>query len=114
MSAVLEPAAAEDRRAVPDDGRRPAKPLAAAEAFDLLPNALVVCDSRGRVIAANARVSAELGLTLARGASCCSLFGCWRAGTEVKSSCLTSPALDHGPALPQVCVDSPVGPLRAA
>src|SRR4051794_31890752 len=114
MSAVLEPAAAEDRRAVPDDGRRPAKPLAAAEAFDLLPNALVVCDSRGRVIAANARLRAELGLTLARGASCCSLFGCGRAGTELEGACLTARALDCGAALPHVCVDSPVGPLRAA
>src|SRR4051794_33277359 len=114
MSAVLEPAAAEDRHAVPDDGRRPAKPLAAAEAFDLLPNALVVCDSHGRVIAANARLRAEFGLTLARGASCCSLFGCGRAGTELEDACLTARALDHGAALPQVCVDSPVGPLRAA
>src|SRR3954454_21491082 len=113
MSAALEPAAADDRRAVSEDRRRAAKPLAAAEAFDLLPNALVVCDSRGRVIAANARLRAELGLNLARGASCCSLFGCGRAGTELEDACLTARALDDGAPLPQGCVDSPVGPLRA-
>ena len=45
--------------------------LLPGDAFELLPNAVMICDRYGRVVAANARLRAELGST--RGRSCCTV-----------------------------------------
>jgi DNA-binding SARP family transcriptional activator len=69
--------------------RRRTPRMLAADAFDLLPNAVMVCDRRGRVVAANARLRAELPAAIAPGASCCSLLGCGER-------CITQSALARG------------------
>jgi DNA-binding SARP family transcriptional activator len=86
--------------------------MPAADAFDLLPNAVMVCDRRGRVVAANARLRAELGARPGSGATCCSLLGCGHPGTELEDGCITAHALDHGGELPPVCIPSAAGRLR--
>src|SRR4051794_38370129 len=84
--------------------------LLPAEAFDLLPLAVMICDRRGRVVAANGRLRAELGA--APGATCCELLGCGRPGTELDGRCITSAVLAEG-ALDELAVDSSAGRLRA-
>jgi DNA-binding SARP family transcriptional activator len=86
----------------------------AADAFDLFPNAVIVCDRRGRVVASNARVRAELGVSADAHTTCCDLFGCRRMGTELEDGCITARALDAGEALAEVCVDSPAGRYRVS
>jgi DNA-binding SARP family transcriptional activator len=86
--------------------------MVAADAFDLFPNAVIVCDRRGRVVAANARVRAELGVNADAHATCCDLLGCGRIGTELEDGCITARALDAGDALAEVCVDSAAGRYR--
>src|SRR4051812_15563806 len=90
--------------------RQPEPRLLAADAFDLLPKAVMVCDRRGRVVAANARLRAELGAA----ASCCALLGCGRPGTELEDGCITARALEHGDAIDEVCVESAAGPMRVS
>jgi DNA-binding SARP family transcriptional activator len=84
--------------------------LLAADAFDLLPKAVMVCDRRGRVVAANARLRAELGAA----ASCCALLGCGRPGTELEDGCITARALEQGDAIDDVCVESAAGRMRVS
>jgi DNA-binding SARP family transcriptional activator len=84
--------------------------LLPAEAFDLLPVAVMVCNRRGHVVAANRRLRAELGA--APGATCCELLGCGRPGTALDGRCITSAALAEG-ALEELGVDSSAGRLRA-
>jgi DNA-binding SARP family transcriptional activator len=113
MRAALEPAAAVPLpAAVPATLRRREPKTLAADAFDLFPNPIMVCDSRGRVVAANARLRDELGVAADGGATCCALLGCGHLGTELEDGCITVRALDHRDTLPEVGVDSPVGRMR--
>jgi DNA-binding SARP family transcriptional activator len=84
--------------------------LLPAEAFDLLPLAVMICDRSGRVVATNGRLRAELGA--APGATCCEVLGCGRQGTGLEGRCITTAALAGG-ALGELAVDSSVGRLRA-
>jgi DNA-binding SARP family transcriptional activator len=113
MPAALEPIAAAPRPARPGPQRTPPR-LVAADAFDLFPNAVIVCDRRGRVVAANARVRAELGVSPGEHAGCCDLLGCGRLGTELEEGCITARALAEGDALPEVCVESAAGRYRVS
>jgi DNA-binding SARP family transcriptional activator len=95
----------------PRQGRRAGKGLL-ADAFDLFPYAVMVCDRAGRVVATNR----QLREIVARGgeadgvaASCCSLLGCGRPG-PLQGSCLTAIALDGGEPLPEVRLEAPEAP----
>jgi DNA-binding SARP family transcriptional activator len=113
MRAALEPVAAAPRPAAePATLRRRESKTLAADAFDLFPNPVMVCDCRGRVVAANARLRDELGVAAGGGASCCSLLGCGRPGTDLEDGCITARALEHRDTLPEARVDAPVGPMR--
>lgn len=72
----------------------------------------MVCDGRGRVVVANARLRAELGGVDRPGASCCTLLGCGRPGSGLDDGCITAAALERGEALEEVCVDSALGRIR--
>src|SRR5215211_6535346 len=111
MPAALEPARTEHRPAAPKI-RRASPAMSAGDAFDLLPNAMMVCDERGRVVAANARLRADLGRAAGDDATCCSLLGCGRPGTDLEGDCITARAVEEGEALPQVWVDSASGRMR--
>ena len=80
--------------------------------FELFPRAVMVCDRRGRVVAANARLRADLGVTTGGGSSCCALLGCGRPGTALENRCVTAEVLARGQELEELCVDSPAGRLR--
>jgi DNA-binding SARP family transcriptional activator len=82
-------------------------PVPRVDAFDLFPRALMVCDRRGRIVAANARFREIItagravdGLAM----SCCSLLGCRRADGPLEGSCLTALALDAAETLPELRV----------
>jgi DNA-binding SARP family transcriptional activator len=75
----------------------------------LLPNAIMVCDRRGRVVAANARLRAELGTV---DGSCCTLLGCGRPGSGLEDGCITAAAFERGEALEEVAIESPAGAAR--
>jgi DNA-binding SARP family transcriptional activator len=115
MHTALRPAAAAPRpAAMPTTLQRRGPKTLAADAFDQFPNAIMVCDSQGQVVAANAKLRSELGGAGDGGASCCGLLGCGRPGTELEDGCITARALDHGDTLPEVCVDSPLGRMRVS
>src|SRR3954447_10245669 len=115
MRAALEPVAAAPRPAAePATLRRREPKTLAADAFDLFPNAVMVCDSRGQVVAANARLRSELGVAGDGGGRCCALLGGGRPGTELEEGCITARALDHGDTLPEVPVDSALGRMRVS
>jgi DNA-binding SARP family transcriptional activator len=85
----------------------PTAPVPKVDVFDLFPRALMVCDRRGRIVAANARFREIItggravdGLAL----SCCSLLGCRRADGPLEGSCLTALALDAAETLPELRV----------
>jgi len=85
----------------------PAAPVPEVDVFDLFPRALMVCDRRGRIVAANARFreivtggQAVDGLAM----SCCSLLGCRRPDGPLDGSCLTALALDAVETLPELRV----------
>ncbi|HEX4720244.1 MAG TPA: BTAD domain-containing putative transcriptional regulator [Thermoleophilaceae bacterium] len=84
------------------------------DAFDLFPRAVMVCDSHGRVVAANARLRTELGTAPGGQATCCSLLGCGRPGTELEQRCVTAEALAAGEELDELCVELPAGRLRVS
>lgn len=86
----------------------------AANAFDRFPNPVMVCDAKGRVVAANARLRAELGAAADGAASCCSLLGCGLAGTALEDGCLTARVLAHSDEPLEVLVDSAGGWLRVS
>jgi DNA-binding SARP family transcriptional activator len=86
--------------------------MLSADAFDLFPNAVMVCDRRGRVVATNARLRAELGIATAPGASCCTLLGCGRPGGGLDDGCITAATLEHGEALDEASIESPSGRMR--
>jgi DNA-binding SARP family transcriptional activator len=75
------------------------------DVFDRFPYGLMVCDRRGRVVAANARFREIVtpgqtvdGLAM----SCCTLLGCRRPDGPLQGSCLTALALEAGEALPEL------------
>jgi DNA-binding SARP family transcriptional activator len=83
----------------------PTASVANVDVFDLFPCALMVCDRRGRVVAANARFReivtagrAVDGLAM----SCCGLLGCGRPDGPLEGSCLTALALEAGETVPQL------------
>jgi DNA-binding SARP family transcriptional activator len=85
----------------------PTAPVPKVDVFDLYPCALMVCDRRGRIVAANARFREIItggravdGLAM----SCCSLLGCGRADGPLEGSCLTAVALDAAETLPELRV----------
>ena len=85
----------------------PRAPVPQLDVFDLFPRALMVCDRRGRIVAANARFRDIItagraidGLAM----SCCSLLGCRRADGPLEGSCLTALALDAVETLPELRV----------
>src|SRR3954453_10296553 len=114
MPAAVEPAGTAPRPAPAAPTRRRAPKTLAADAFDLFPNPIMVCDRHGTVVAANARLRAELGGVDDGGASCCSLLGCRRPGSELEDICLTARVLEHRDEPVEVCVDSPAGRLRVS
>jgi DNA-binding SARP family transcriptional activator len=91
--------------------RRSRSPL---DLFDLLPQALVVCDHRGRVVESNAsfrQIVAPGGATDRRMAmSCCTLFGCGRADGPLADGCLTAVALDGGESVCELRLQLPFAP----
>jgi DNA-binding SARP family transcriptional activator len=89
--------------------RRPRHALA-AEVFDRLPDGLMVCDRRGRVVATNVRLREIVGDGNAAdglAASCCSLLGCGRPGSPLAAGCMTAHVLAAGAPLPEVRLDGP-------
>src|SRR5215212_482260 len=64
----------------------------------------MVCDRRGRVVRANARLRDLLGA--GAGASCCSLLGCGQA-SELADGCISARVLEAGEALPEARIDVP-------
>jgi DNA-binding SARP family transcriptional activator len=85
----------------------PTAPVQKVDVFDLFPSALMVCDRRGRIVAANARFREIItagravdGLAM----SCCSLLGCRRPDGPLEGSCLTALALDAEETLPELRV----------
>jgi DNA-binding SARP family transcriptional activator len=83
----------------------PTAPVPKVDVFDLFPCALMVCDRRGRIVAANARFREIItagravdGLAM----SCCSLLGCRRPDGPLEGSCITALALDAGEPLPEL------------
>ena len=85
----------------------PMAPVPTLDVFDLFPRALMVCDRRGRIVAANARFREIItrgrevdGLAM----SCCSLLGCRRADGPLGGACITALALDAAEALPELRV----------
>jgi DNA-binding SARP family transcriptional activator len=85
----------------------PTAPVPKVDVFDLLPSALMVCDRRGRIVAANARFREIItagravdGLAM----SCCSLLGCRRPDGPLEGSCLTALALDAEEPVPELRV----------
>ena len=74
-------------------------PHPTVDVFDLFPQALMVCDRRGRIVASNARfrqIVAPAGTADGMAMTCCSLFGCGRPDGPLPGSCLTAVALDTG------------------
>jgi hypothetical protein len=115
MPSASRPATATSRKPIARPAPRRALPrLRAEDAFERLPNAVMVCDRRGRVVAANARLRADLRAADAPGATCCTLLGCGRAGSELEGGCITAAALERGDALEEICVDSIAGRMRAS
>src|SRR4051794_21659738 len=94
--------------------RRRAARMLSADAFDLFPNAVMVCDRRGRIVAANARLREELGVANAPGASCCTVLGCGRPGSGLDDGCITAAVLERGEALEEVTLESPGGRMRVS
>ena len=101
------PLPAPETSARPTRRRAPAPRMLAADAFDLLPHAVMVCDSRGRVVATNVRLRHELPAANAAGATCCALLGCG-------ADCITASALERGDVLDEVMVESPYGRFRVS
>jgi DNA-binding SARP family transcriptional activator len=114
IGAAGELAPAASRPAAAPPVRRRVQKILALDAFELFPRAVIVCDRAGRVVAANARLRAELGAVATGEATCCSLLGCGRPGTELEDRCLTAEALDRGDELEEICVESPAGSLRVS
>jgi DNA-binding SARP family transcriptional activator len=93
--------------AMPQTQGVPTAPVPKVDVFDLFPRALMVCDRRGRIVAANARFReivtggrAVDGLAM----SCCSLLGCRRADGPFEGSCLTALAIEAVETLPELRV----------
>src|SRR4051794_32859393 len=114
IGAAGELAPTASRPAAAPPVRRRVQTMEKLDAFDLFPRAAMVCDSRGRVVAANARLRAELGVAGGGRATCCSLLGCGRPGTALHDRCVTAAVLVDGEELEEVCIESPVGRLRVS
>jgi DNA-binding SARP family transcriptional activator len=120
MHPALEPASSRRPRgsgAPPAPAvRRPGHRLV-AEAFERLPEALMICDRRGRVVATTRRLRDLVGHghgTDGLAATCCSLLGCRRAGGPLDGRCLTAEALAAGMPLPELRLDAGTVPVAAA
>jgi DNA-binding SARP family transcriptional activator len=82
---------------------------ARVDVFDLLPQALMVCDHRGRIVESNARFREIVGPGgTAERSTCCSLFGCGRADGPLSDSCLTTLALDTGESVRELRLQLPI------
>jgi DNA-binding SARP family transcriptional activator len=80
------------------------------DVFDLLPQALMVCDRRGRIVAANARlrqIVAPGGTADGMAMTCCSVFGCARPDGPLSGSCLTAVTLDTGQSVRELRLQIP-------
>jgi DNA-binding SARP family transcriptional activator len=87
-----------------------------AEVYERFPYAVMVVDSRGRLITANRRGRAILerrdpdnGMT----GSCCGLFGCHVRGGPLECCCITELALQTARRLPEIRLDVPAAPTGA-
>jgi DNA-binding SARP family transcriptional activator len=82
------------------------------DVFEHFPYGIVVVDPAHRIVASN-RAAAEL-VTLPPGVrgpgTCCDLFGCRRAGTQLENACLTEIAITAGERLPDVFLELPGAP----
>jgi DNA-binding SARP family transcriptional activator len=81
--------------------------LVELEAFRGFPYGLLVLDRGGRVLCSNreaGRLIETVGV-VERDLTCCTLFGCRRAGTALAAGCLTELALARDGVLPEVRLD---------
>jgi DNA-binding SARP family transcriptional activator len=80
--------------------------------FEHFPYGIVVVDPAHRIVASN-RAADEL-VTLPQDVrapgTCCDLFGCGRAGTQLEGACLTEVAITAGERLPDVYLEPPCAP----
>jgi DNA-binding SARP family transcriptional activator len=84
-------------------------PDAPLDVFDLLPQTLIVCDHRGRIVEANARFRQLVGSGGSTGRmTCCSLFGCGRADGPLADRCLTTLALATGESVRELRLQLPL------
>jgi DNA-binding SARP family transcriptional activator len=87
-----------------------------AEVYERFPYGVIVVDTGGRMITANARARRILarrypdeGTT----ATCCSLFGCRRPDSPLARCCITEVALQTARRLPELRLDVPSAPSGA-
>jgi DNA-binding SARP family transcriptional activator len=113
VQTALEPALGRPRPRRAAAARRPAPKTLAADAFDLFPNAVMICDRRGRVVAANARFRADVS-AVADGATCCRLLGCLRTGTALEHICVTAEALARREQVTGLRVETAAGRLHVS
>jgi DNA-binding SARP family transcriptional activator len=83
-----------------------------SDVFEHFPYGIVVVDPAHRIVASN-RAADEL-VTLPQDVrapgTCCDLFGCGRAGTQLEGACLTEVAITAGERLPDVYLEPPCAP----
>ena len=82
---------------------------APVDVFDLLPQALMVCDHRGRMVESNAQLPADARAGRQRRSpmTCCGLFGCGRADGPLPDGCLTTVALATGESVRELRLQLP-------
>jgi DNA-binding SARP family transcriptional activator len=85
----------------------------AADVFDQFPNAIMVCDRGGRVVAANTRFRAHTNAAVGE-TTCCSLLGCLRPGTGLDTICVTAEVLARGAELSDLPVELAAGRFRVS
>ena len=79
------------------------------DVFDLLPQALMVCDHRGRIVESNACFRQIVGpRSTPERMTCCSLLGCGRADGPLLDACLTTVALDTGESVRELRLQLPI------
>lgn len=83
-----------------------------SDVFEHFPYGIVVVDPVHRIVASNRAAAALVTLSQdVRGpGTCCELFGCGRAGTQLEGGCLTEIAIMAGERLPDVFLDPPCAP----
>jgi DNA-binding SARP family transcriptional activator len=80
-----------------------------SDVFEHFPYGIVVVDPAHRIVASNRAAAALVTLPQhVRGpGTCCDLFGCGRAGTQLEGLCLTEIAITAGERLPDVFLEPP-------